>query len=317
MAKSRKKPRLHVHEPEKRTFVATTTTATRLRHSYINAPLPSAAVTEDAISQPSTSFEFALGNPIEAFTDPNPQPIDVINVMPTDGSGLVVKTKAKRYVNSAQLARMYVLPGSDPIYRCLDCHGYWMYCQKCIVEIHRSEPLHLLETTTFREVYTTRPWTSDPVRHPKTVSCPMVKRGHIDFVLIHTNGIHLVAVDFCGCPDKREHYDQILDVGWWPSSLLDPQTATTFQLLRLFHSLNLQGCIPATDFYRGLEQLNHGDGLVCLPCVNGDTSEWPSEVVVETIHRTERYEARRISCAMSIMPPSWYQLATGMGKRAT
>ncbi|KAF9489802.1 hypothetical protein BDN71DRAFT_1401095, partial [Pleurotus eryngii] len=38
--------------------------------------------------------------------------------------------------------------------------------------------------------------------HSKMVSCPMVKRGHIDFVLIHTNGLHLVAMDFCGCLDK-------------------------------------------------------------------------------------------------------------------
>ncbi|KAF4580678.1 hypothetical protein EYR40_007289 [Pleurotus pulmonarius] len=100
MAKSRKKPRLYVHEPEQRTFVATTSTATRLRHSYVDAPLLSAAITEDRPSQPSTSLEFGVGNPDEAFTDHDPQPVDIINVMPTDGSGLVVKTKAKRYVNS-------------------------------------------------------------------------------------------------------------------------------------------------------------------------------------------------------------------------
>ncbi|KAF4577537.1 hypothetical protein EYR36_005527 [Pleurotus pulmonarius] len=104
MAKSRKKPRLYVHEPEQRTFVATTSTATRLRHSYVDAPLLSAAITEDRPSQPSTSLEFGVGNPDEAFTDHDPQPVDIINVMPTDGSGLVVKTKAKRYVNSMAFA---------------------------------------------------------------------------------------------------------------------------------------------------------------------------------------------------------------------
>ncbi|KAJ8690141.1 hypothetical protein PTI98_011599 [Pleurotus ostreatus] len=53
----------------------------------------------------------------------------------------------------------------------------------------------------------------------------------------------------------------LLEVGWWPSSPLEPQTATTFPLLRLFHNLNLQGCLPATDFYRSLEQLHNGGGL--------------------------------------------------------
>ncbi|KDQ23968.1 hypothetical protein PLEOSDRAFT_1048888, partial [Pleurotus ostreatus PC15] len=101
--------------------------------------------------------------------------------------------------------------------------------------------------------------------HPRTITCPIVKRGHIDFVVIHVNGIHLVDVDFCDCPGSLDHFEQLLDVGWWPSSPLEPQTATTFPLLRLFHNLNLQGCIPATDFYRALEQLHNGDGLVQLP----------------------------------------------------
>ncbi|KAF9490826.1 hypothetical protein BDN71DRAFT_1399289, partial [Pleurotus eryngii] len=157
----------------------------------------------------------------------------------------------------------------DPLYRCIDCHGHWLYCAECIVERHRSEPLHLLERWTDDDYFEKCTLWALGLRiqlgHPRTVACPLVKRGHVDFVVIHVNGIHLVDVDFCGCPGSLDNFEQLLDVGWWPSSPLEPQTATTFPLLRLFHNLNLQGCIPPTDFYRALEQLHNAEGLVRLP----------------------------------------------------
>jgi hypothetical protein len=58
---------------------------------------------------------------------------------------------------------------------------------------------------------------------------------------------------------------QILEVGWWPSTPLDPQTAATMSVLRLFHVTNLQGQVTPTDFYRTLEKMSSGDGLSNLP----------------------------------------------------
>jgi hypothetical protein len=79
------------------------------------------------------------------------------------------------------------------------------------------------------------------------------------------NGIHLVDISFCGCPRAPTHYDQLLEVGWWPSTPLEPQTAVTMALLRSFHILNLQGHISPTDFYHGLVQATSGDGLIKPP----------------------------------------------------
>jgi hypothetical protein len=60
-------------------------------------------------------------------------------------------------------------------------------------------------------------------------------------------------------------YLQLLKVGWWPSTPLDPQTAATMSVLRLFHVTNLQGQVTPTDFYRTLEQMTSDDGLTILP----------------------------------------------------
>ena len=83
--------------------------------------------------------------------------------------------------------------------------------------------------------------------------------------MLSSNGIHNIAIDFCSCVGAPSHYIQVLEVGWWPSTPLDPQTAATMSLLRLFHVTNLQGQVTPTDFYRTLEQMSSGDGLRNLP----------------------------------------------------
>ncbi|KAJ8697360.1 hypothetical protein PTI98_004170 [Pleurotus ostreatus] len=293
MGKEKKKRRIYVHEPDTRTFVATRATQTRLQHTFIEAPDATEEVAPPPL--PSTpSLEFDLGPSNEAFTGGDMGSVVDEATLP-DTSGLVVKAKPKRYLNTdaplltwkAKYRQKYleatlILEGRgrhnihgctacgdpDPCYRCLDCHGSWLYCSQCMLELHQNEPLHFIErwTDDYFEKYTLRELGLRlQLGHPRTVGCPMVKRGHVDFVVIHDNGIHLLNVDFCGCPDAIEPYEQLLEVGWWPSSPLEPQTATTFQLLRLFHNLNLQGCIPSTNFYRALEQLHNGDGLFPPP----------------------------------------------------
>ena len=58
---------------------------------------------------------------------------------------------------------------------------------------------------------------------------------------------------------------QLLESRWWPSTPLDPKTAATMSVLRLFHLNNLQGHVTPTDFYRTLEQMTSGDGLTKVP----------------------------------------------------
>ena len=58
---------------------------------------------------------------------------------------------------------------------------------------------------------------------------------------------------------------QLLEMQWWPSTPIAPKTAATMEVLRMFHTLNLQARTPPTDFYRTLEQMSNGQGLVNLP----------------------------------------------------
>jgi hypothetical protein len=94
--------------------------------------------------------------------------------------------------------------------------------------------------------------------------CPAKVPGHTDFVVIALNGIHRVNVDFCGCFGQPDSYIQLLELRWWPSTPIAPQTAATMDLLRHFHVLNLQSRVPPTDYYRSLERLTNGQGLASI-----------------------------------------------------
>ena len=81
-----------------------------------------------------------------------------------------------------------------------------------------------------------------------------------DFVVIDTNGIHLVNVDYCRCYSVT-HRVQLLRIGWWPATPLDPQTCATMEVLRHFQILNLQGKLTGFSFYRALEYQTDNTGL--------------------------------------------------------
>ena len=96
--------------------------------------------------------------------------------------------------------------------------------------------------------------------HPPGRFCPTKQPGHKDFAVIDTNGIHSVAVDFCRCV-QVEHRSQLLRIGWWPATPLEPQTCATMAVLRHFHLLNLQGNVTGYSFYRALEYQTDNTGL--------------------------------------------------------
>jgi CxC2 like cysteine cluster associated with KDZ transposases len=91
-------------------------------------------------------------------------------------------------------------------------------------------------------------------------SCPTRLAANATFRVIHSNGIHHVAVDQCRC-NETLLYKQLLRIGWWPATPIDPRSAATFEVLRHFQLLNLQGKVTAYSFYRALEYQTDNIGL--------------------------------------------------------
>jgi hypothetical protein len=105
--------------------------------------------------------------------------------------------------------------------------------------------------------------------HPPGEYCTSPDVGRKGFVVLHSNGIHEVNVDFCAC----EHRGcagvldtQLLRGGWYPTSEERPQTCMTFAALELFHIVTLQAKMTMYDYYRFLERLTRNDGVQPPDC---------------------------------------------------
>ncbi|ESK84379.1 hypothetical protein Moror_10168 [Moniliophthora roreri MCA 2997] len=70
-----------------------------------------------------------------------------------------------------------------------------------------------------------------------------------EFTVMGVSGFQTVNLRFCGCEGAPEHYQQLLEVGWWPTSYKEPRSTATLELMWQFHVINLQGQVPPTDFY--------------------------------------------------------------------
>ncbi|KAL0958405.1 hypothetical protein HGRIS_000546 [Hohenbuehelia grisea] len=208
-------------------------------------------------------------------------------------SGISVKTKARRYLNSDAPLLTWMTYRDDyldalitregcrgqsteqcpscgvkpPKVRCDTCHDARFLCKECLIADHWDKPLHAIcEWTNGYFARTSLPSLGIcfQLGHSASERCSFASPSHKDFIVVDGNGIHPVAVDFCGCRDIP-HYRQLLNIGWWPATPLEPQTCFTFAVLRLFHSLNLHGTLPATDFYRALDFMTDAHDLENVP----------------------------------------------------
>lgn len=101
--------------------------------------------------------------------------------------------------------------------------------------------------------------------HPVGERCPQPLTTTNSFTVLHTNGIHSISLNFCGCSAAVPNHIQLLCGSWYPSTPREPRTALTFSLLRLFHNLNCLGKLPAWDLWKALETMTEHRTLTPPP----------------------------------------------------
>jgi len=80
-------------------------------------------------------------------------------------------------------------------------------------------------------------------------------------MVLHTNGLHYVAVDFCGCNNRISNRQQLLQSEWFPATVHQPQTCATFHLLETFHVITLAGKLSTHKYYKAMEYLTDNTEL--------------------------------------------------------
>jgi len=84
---------------------------------------------------------------------------------------------------------------------------------------------------------------------------------HTNMLILHTNGIHEVAIQYCGCARLIPQHLQLLRRRLYPASQIVMKTCATFELLRQLHMLSFTTKASSYDFYRALEKLTINTGI--------------------------------------------------------
>jgi len=73
-------------------------------------------------------------------------------------------------------------------------------------------------------------------------------------MIINSDGIHKVSLDYCGCQQSLPLTTQLLQAQLFPATTLNPKTMATFQVLETFHLLTLLLKILCFEFYKSIER---------------------------------------------------------------
>lgn len=83
--------------------------------------------------------------------------------------------------------------------------------------------------------------------------CPCPEPGPKNFVVFDISGPHWISIDYCRCDaEPLSNWVQLLREKWFPATLTRPQTVFSFDCLKTFHELTLQGKTSLYDYYHTL-----------------------------------------------------------------
>ncbi|KDR66325.1 hypothetical protein GALMADRAFT_1156932 [Galerina marginata CBS 339.88] len=158
-------------------------------------------------------------------------------------------------------------PPAPGVYRCAECFLPALLCKECCLRRHRILPLHTIEEwtgTSFIKTTLKNLGLRLQLGH-MSLRCSNPEPSHINFTILHTNGIHEVSVDFCACTRATSKVRQLLRRRLYPATQDTPRTCATFELLQQLHMLHLTSKCATYDFYRAVEKLTNNTGVNIPP----------------------------------------------------
>ena len=149
--------------------------------------------------------------------------------------------------------------GLTQLYRCHECFNSRMFCGACIVPAHIHSVFHHIQKwagthfvrSSLKEVGLAISLGHFGMRCPNLST---TNRGR-PTTIVHTNGMHETIVEYCHCLEAPSEPFQLIEAGLFPSTLEQPMTAFTFEVLRNFEKHVLASKKSAYDFCDALRKL--------------------------------------------------------------
>ncbi|TFK74082.1 hypothetical protein BDN72DRAFT_914121 [Pluteus cervinus] len=149
-------------------------------------------------------------------------------------------------------------------YRCETCFDCRLFCAGCIVNNHAANPFHwvqLWDGSFFIRRSLSELGLCLQLGHPIGEACgrPVAVKNEV-LVVLHTNGIHSVKLNYCNCVQAPLRHVQLLRSRLFPATVGNPQTAATFELLELFQMLGFMSKASGFELFQTLVRLTDNIG---------------------------------------------------------
>ncbi|KZT51613.1 hypothetical protein CALCODRAFT_512585 [Calocera cornea HHB12733] len=151
-------------------------------------------------------------------------------------------------------------PANQATTLCDECFAAPPLCVGCQVDAHSHSPFHWIRrwTGTFFERVGLQSL-GLVVTLCRERSCCPPNPAPMDirpsFTVVHINGVHRIRLRFCQHRHQTPRFVQLLRMRLFPSTIVNPRTAFTFDVMNDFHLLNLISKVPAYDYYGKLARL--------------------------------------------------------------
>jgi hypothetical protein len=179
---------------------------------------------------------------------------------------------------------------SECIFKCTDCRGP-RFCRKCLLHHHRFSETHQVQVSgqllfTIQIILKQAQVYRDEFFHKTSLAslglvvqlnhrngqCPHNESPTTLFMVYDTNGCHQVQVRYCTCSRSKTNsghnrVEQLFAQRWFPATWQRPWTVFTFNLLQMFHLLNLQSKCNMYDFYHTILCRQDNAGITHIPVI--------------------------------------------------
>ena len=131
-------------------------------------------------------------------------------------------------------------------------------------------------------------------------------------IIIDRNGIHEVALNYCGCEGAKSAEIQLLRSSLYPVTSMNPKSAATFRVMKFFHLLSFESKCSGYEFYNTLSRYTNNVDV---------NSSWVStQVLRRNLLLTSVRIATMSSCESSTNGEtwsSWNEVVAGMKPAAS
>lgn len=162
--------------------------------------------------------------------------------------------------------------GAQGTVRCISCFGNHAWCSSCAIKAHRSLPFHKLEQWNGQFYRRTSLQDLGHVLYLGHGGDPCPQEGISSmssqhFTVVDSAGIFVHTVKWCQCKGatQEDKHLQLLRERLFPATIINPQTAFTFDVLDEFLIDSLECKTSASSFYQKLRRMTSNAFPDALP----------------------------------------------------